>query len=478
MTKAELTYLNATDEDINSLPVSYAYFAEFASLYGRAYGVVTGEERGITGPDDEQLEGFVANNCVRRALYQGLLRVSEAAEQQIGYKLGTRYQTVQPKGWRGSGKIILIPGLEAVEVDRNWYEIPAGNTFDLNYYAQENLTLFLDGSTVIARVDSSLFENPTHAYLKNITQGNKKLVVDKTHSRYAELDTGDWLLPLTTNVAAVAVTDTVHAFHQRYIWATVTKPDVSSLPTNGSIKPVYPGTNQIVEHTVISEDDTTVTYRFPVWVLVHPAFADEADAIQWQAFPTYKFYPSLELRYVVEEAAYLELVWTEGDDQYTYQYDPDDPDAATLPRLEAVIVDAETGIVHLYANDYLVQDLTPYWYCACSCRRTKMPEHITVRIPVKVTVAALGNRHRGQVDRIREAVIAKVAAELPVEDCGCKNKVGYIKHQQDPYGNNYVNPFTGVEVVKTDYGNRHGQKTYDKVMEEVLIFRKPLRVGR
>lgn len=476
MSKANLTHLNATDQDINMMPVSYAYFAEYASLYGRMYGVLTGDDRGLTGPDGEVLQSFVANNCIRRAIYQGLLRVSQEAEKAVGYKLSERYFVATPEAWRGEGKVLLIPGIEAVEVEQNWYEIPEDNFVTLNYYAEENLTLEADGDLLFARISQTIFENPKFAILRNLSDNpQRRCFVDEAHPRYAEEDSGDWLLPLATNIVNVEIADIVSAYHLRDVTVVVTKPDISSLPEGGIIAPVYPGSNQAIPHEVVAEDDTEITYRFNVWVLVKPAFVDET--VDWERFETRKLYSEIELRYVVEEPAYLRMVWTEGNDQYTYQYDPDDPDADDLPRLEVILAQPSRGIVHLYANDELICDLHPYWQRACGCKRQKMPESVALYIPIKVSVESLTAPYRGQVDQIREAILARVAAELPMENCGCKNNVGFIAEQQREYGSAYMNPFTGVEVVKTDFGKRHGQRVYWEAMQKVRPFRKPVRVG-
>jgi hypothetical protein len=485
MTKANLQFvhqeLSLADryDLLNMMPVSYEDFAAYTHLYGRMYGVITGEERGITGPDGEHLRGFVANACLRDALYRNLLTISEATEQKIGYKLSERYLTLDIT-WRGADKILSpVPGLERLEVTRNWYEIEDESALvTINYYTEQDLILFEDAGVLIARVSRTLFANPAFVYLYDETEG-KMLDIDKQHLRYAERDGGDWLLPIITNVTAAVVTDTVHAFHQRHLEITVIDPDTSTLPESGEIKPVYPGTNQIIPHEIINAEDGETTYRFPLYVLVNSDFADDDDAIIWRRFETYKFYDKFELRYVVEEAEYLQMIWTEGDEQTIYQYDPDDPDEATLPRLKAVISDAANGTIHLYANDYLLRDLMPYWYQACNCRDRKMPQSVTLRIPLKVNPDYLSARHKQQIDVGRTAIISKVAAELPMEDCGCsETQIGFIYEQQKPYGKTYLNPYTGIEVVSTDYGMRHGQRIYDQMMHDMLIWRRPIRVGR
>lgn len=472
--KADLSFITATDHDINQLAVSYPYFAEKSHLYSRAYGMLTGEHRGITGPDEEHLRSYVVNDCLRREVVAGLWSVSNMAEKKIGYKLSDKYLVTSPEEWRGTAKVALYPGLEKLEVTLNYYDLETDVT--LNYWAQEGLTLYTDSGVVIARVDSEIFKNPSFAYLRNQTQGNKLIPIDKTHSLYGSKDGTDWLFPLTSNVVPSLVTDDINAYHTRYVTVTTLKPDISSYTEGGSIKPTYPDSDQIIPHRVVSETDSAITYQFDVWVLIDPSFQDET--VDWQRFETYKLYESFSLRYVVEEPEYLTVIWTEGDDQYTYQYDPDDEDAEDLPRLTAKIANHERGIVHLYANNKLLQDLTPYWHFICGGRRLKMPESLDVLIPVKTSVNALPERYSSQVDTIKEAILGKVAAELPVDDCGCRQDTGFIARQQGEYGNFYMNPFTGIEATKTSFGQRHGQQVYNQVMDEVQIYRTPIRVGQ
>ncbi len=486
MTQANLSFihqeipLSERWDLLNMMPISYQDFAEYAHLYGRMYGVVTGEERGISGPDGEKLRSFVANGCLRDALYRNLLTVSELTEQQLRYKLSERYLTIDIP-WRGAEKLQgEVPAIEKVEVERNWYEIEEDNLVTLNYYTDEDITLFTDGNSLLARVPRALFVNPNWVYLYDETE-NKMLEIETGHARFAEKLGSDWVLPILTSVTAAADTDAVHAIHQRHLDVTFVTPDVSDLPEDGEIKPVYPDTNQIIPHEVITSGVNT-TYRFPIYVLVDPAFADDDEAIIWRRFETYKFLEQFELRYVVEEAAYLELIWTEGDEQTVYQYDPVaeavDPND-TLPRLHVVISDAMRGVLTLYANDSMVRDLTPYWRSACGCGTRKMPQSAVLRIPIKVNPTLLPPPQRGQLDTIREAILAKVAAELPVEDCGCSpTQIGYIYEQQKPYGKTYLNPYTGIEVISTDYGMRHGQRIYQMTLENVLLWRRPIRVGR
>lgn len=482
--KADVRYVRdglsaqAKYDQINMMPVSYEEFATTSALFARAYGVITGEaQQGYTGPNRETLVSYVLNRCARSALYEQLLKTTQDLERLFGYKLSSRYMLLG-EPWRGNKIALPIPGATALEVERAWYYTDLLVAPD--YYIQEGITLFLDGDTLIARVSAELFENPKWAILRR-RDNHKNLNQDTSHARYGEYDAGDWLIPLATNTVAVVLADTIDAAHRRYVRLTVPKPlpVIADLPADAVFTPVYPGSNQIIPHEVISEDDDEIVYQFEVWLLVNPAFAEET--VNWEsAKDIYKFYREITFAYYAEVPAYLELIWTSGTCTTVYQYDPDDPDQATLPRLTATLADSSKSIVHLKANNALVTDLDPYWRACCEddCGCDTMPLTVTLKLKYKVEPQALPARLYDQIDDLETAIVHRVAAELPTADCGCElPDMGFIYENQLPYQDSYSNPFTGVEIVKRKYGTLHGQMVYSEKLENKQVYRRPIRLG-
>lgn len=475
--RADIRFLDAgrTDTEkydlINMLPVRFEQFAVQSNLFGRAYGVITGEETGYSGPEGEKLRSFVLNRCVRSALYQKLLEQSRETERIIGYKLGERYLRLD-EPYRGPKIALPSPGATALEVQRSWYETEL--TAEIEFFLEEGVTLFDDDSVIIAKVDREIFENPKWAVLRKRAD-NKVLIIDETHARYAEIDGNDWLLPITRN----ALVDTeVDAQHRRFVRCTLAKPlpDVEDLPEDALFVPVYPGTNQIIPHEVIDETEDEIIYQFDVWVLVAPGFQNET--VSWERFERYKFYQEIAFAYYAETACYARLIWGSGTEQVIYQYDPEDPDAATMPRLEVTLQDSARSIVHLNANCSLLSDLSPFWNWACGCRNRQMPQTVTLEICYKVEPEALPERLQSQIQDIQQGLIAKVAAELPTSDCGCPPPdVGFVTEMQFEYTHAYINHFTETHVVKREYGQLHGQWIYKAKLANKQIYRRPLRLA-
>lgn len=479
--KADVRYMRdgATAEEkydwINMMPVSFEAFAVESDLQFRAYGVITGEDTGYTGTNAEELRSFVLNRCARGALYRKLMEVTQETERTIGYKLSSRYLEMR-EVWRGEKIALPHPGATTLEVKRSWYYTDF--TAEINYYMQEGITLFLDGSTVIARVDASLFENPDWAILRR-RDNKKKLVIDTGHARYAEYDAGEWLLPLATNTVNVVVGDDIDVQHRRYVRLTIAKPlpeADETPPDDATFTPVYPGTNQIIPHEVFSEDDTEIVYQFEVWQLVNAAFAEETA--NWERADLFKFYREIPFAYYAEVPEYLQLIWGQGKCKTIYQYDPDDPDQANLPRLEAVLMDSTRSIVHLKANNQLVSDLSPWWRAACPCECGTMPMTVTLVLPYKVEPQALPHNLYEQIDDIETAILHRAAAELPISDCACvMPNMGFVWENQQPYQKHSMNAFTGVEITEDRFGALHGTLVYKSKMLNKQLYRRRIKAG-
>lgn len=446
---------------INTLPLSYQDFAERSGLYNRMYGVLSGLLKG-----DSISLSFVANNCVRTELWRTLIQVTEETESYVGFNLSPRYH-YEEIAYPYNGRFqALWPGISAINVAPSWSTITGYDAIAISAYTEENVSVALEASVPVATVAMATSPNPNNIYLRNRDNLDGAYAFEESSKKYPYRSGTDWKVGINTSQSNWNPGDDVSVQNREFVYVTVATPDTALYPTGASVYPVYPGTNQIIPEArprTVSGGNTTFT--FFLHALVDPAFFSEDPAADFITGHFYKLLETIELR-ALEEATQLptvkhslgqeELTYT-GDDQPTLRVDYGQDGIIQIERAQSFLADA------------VAEFTEEVDYCA--------PEHIKIGVWYKTHPTALSQKFSSQVTTVKNAMMYKTAAELPVEDCGCgfdESESNFIVRNQQA-GSEILSLYgTPVNVYK--YGNLLGQMRYAEAMNTVLRYQRDLRL--
>lgn len=450
------------EEMANTLAVSYQDFARRSSYFARLYGVLTGSDEG-----DKDAETFIVNACLRRALASSLFQVQTMTENQIKYNLSTRYH-VEELPWLEEGKFrTRWPGVVGMNVKRAWYSIDSCEKLLISPYIEENVYVSPDTEFPTVEVDASVVLDPDEVILREVDTNRKLHYLTSPDDRPYRQD-GMWVYKIDTQKSTWTAGTEINAQHKQLVYIDLPP---TTIPTGGVAEFVYPGTNQIIAQAKTSEslDNGDTRYWFFNYTLVRPEFTERVVNFEQAEF--YKLYEYISLKYWIEETIVAEILVGEGNDQQTFTFDPTD---TTNPQpFTIVMASGQHGIYHINYDMYdfaKVADVVPDF-------STIDPTTIKVKVYYKTDPTALPAKYQNQVPQIMDAMMYKIAAELPVDDCGCETKRGFIFAQQRAYADSYSNPFTGTEITRFNYGDLHGQVRYAEVMGSILHYPRVLRMS-
>lgn len=464
-TQAEL------DDLINDSPMSMLEFAQTSGLYSRFYGVLTGADEGLPMLDDQgqpaktgRWERFVFTNCTRQGYWKKAFEAIAEMEALVNHRLSKRY-VVETNPFPNSYVIQTeTPGVAALNVARSWTLLDAD--VPLSPMIATDITMeqpyIGDGDqTWYGRIASIDNPNPKDVFFRRNGKGTIVSVhTDDSHP--VERDGTDWLVPLDTRRTAYdPLTDVIDIQNKKFI--TVDIPIPVGLPAGAAVVPVYPGTRQIIPQ---AKERRTVggnwRFTFYIYTLVHPEFT--GSTVDLIAGEFYKLFPAIDFMYYREVAAEAVLIYTFGTETETY----------TSPALTASLVDGEKGIVHISYDNCQVTDPLAFPWCS---KWGTYPSKIQLRLSYRVEPQALSQKLRAQVPAMKNAIVAKVAAELPTQDCGCEVNVGYIFQMQTAFNDEYINTYTGMGVTRIKHGQLQGQIIFQQAKIKALIFHRQTQPG-
>lgn len=443
------------DTRINDLPMNEVEFAELTSLYGRLFGVLTGsrdgewlaitDEKGVR--KSEHGDRFTLNHCVRWQFPRIADGIVASTEAELGYALTERYHTEsQPMVTPLVKFQTKFAGVDVLNVGRSW-----GNVYEdvvVSPYMQEDVDVVLiNPGTYAARISSTLFVNPHEVFLRGTDGSLYPWFSDTTSPLRRDTLGGYWEMPLNSRVREYVPGTQINVQSKKYITVTVAEPDV---PDGAVVYPVYPGTNQKIPQAKPVEilGSGEWKYTFHIFTLVHPEFI--SDVVDLVVGEFYKLYPVIDFKYELVVAVAPQIVVIRGSDE-----------EILTPTL--TLVDAELGIFHLNYDTCLVA-----WRCLCQ----DWPKTVTLRYSYRTSPTKLSEKAQEAMGQIRDAVAARIAADLPTYNCQCPVPYGYIMQQQTAYTDSYIAIQSGVVVDKLKYGRLHGHLYYAEVMNEAPKYKR------
>lgn len=435
---------------VNELAISYIDFAINSFLFQRAYGVKTGSLEGAN------YQEFYVNNCIKEEVYRALWSIQEDTEDTVGFNLSDRYH-YEDIAWPSYGRTALKwPGLDTLNVQPVWSEVENYGPFDISPYVELDITVDVGGAT-IAHVDASFVDNPRDVILRKRSTGGA-YSIEWTKTGYPQYVSGEWLLPINTTITPYNPADEVDVQHRKYVFIDV-DPPASTECEDGIMHPVYYGTTQkIALAKPVETVGGKLRYWFYVYTLVNPAFISELVDLEVGEF--YKLYRQVEIKCLTETEVTPQLVRICGEENIE-SYD-----------LAVKIIDASHSIIQINVDD---DDFTEdcWWAKAIDDGRYCTEEQTAwrVRIYYKTTTSALPERLGRAISNLRRATIAKVAAELPTEGCGCELKSGFIFDKKQAYAEARTNALTGETIYNLQYGDLLGQIEYAQILGQTPIYR-------
>lgn len=443
---------DALYDTVNTLPVDYLRFA-LASHYGaRMYGVLNGAR---TGGSDGDPDTFLVNSCLRMSLWEVLVSVCQETENRLGFNLTSRYHTATTElsptmrlqvDWAGVEKTDVVPTFsEVVE------------TATIEPFIQTDLTAVVDGSITYVQVDGSLLINPQDAILRLHDNGGALDIL--LGQGYPKKVAGNWRIAINTRATPIPSGDTVDVQHRQLVFVDV--------ETEDNLLPFYRGTTQKIPLARPVEGldvDDTKRYWFYVYSLVDPAFYEDRE-IDLVAGEFYKLQLTIEFRTEAETPMYARITQKSlkpGDmdvDEWKAELVPIDPlrgvfDVKVLGKWE---IDPDTEEEILNTNRTYV----------CVNRGLYSTK---IAYAYKTNPSNLPDSTQQSIATVLTAILHRVAADLPLSDCGCETKRGFIAEQQKTYSLQLVTP-TGVQLMKTEYGDLHGHKVYAEKMSQVAALK-------
>lgn len=458
----------------NSIPIDFYAFANAVSLYARMYGVLTGAQEGSKPPKGSSItdkyNGFIANSCAVQNTWRKLFQVTVDTESRLNYCIRDEGYFVEDIPFPESGVMMLrLPGVAKLNVKRGWSDIIL--TGSVSPYFALNATVTFDGTVPIVHMSRDYVSNPNNVFMrKNSDDGAYKINEAYGVSRSAT----EWEVPVDTNSSGYDVAEQINLQHKKYVWVDIAEPTLPvGLPADSVFVPVYPDTNQIIPHEWEQVDASNRRYRFPIYALVDPAFMHREVNLINAEF--YKLLETVEFKYYYDEDAPLEAVYEIGNTQLSKTLD--DTGLTVPPYLTADLVEGSYGKIQLLhkntANTQFItlDELSTF---LCGDDPDVRIQNIRVRIYYKCTPDSLPEKLTHQLPSVRDAIVWKTAAELPIESCECSmTELGLIAEAQQVYADTFTNVFSGTTVSRFNYGDRHGQVVWATTMNNARIYSRP-----
>jgi hypothetical protein len=399
-------------------------------------------------------EDISINDCLRNNLWRKLHEVLVETEVRIGYNLAASYhyeEVVFPEFGKGKTR---WPGVSLFNVRPTWTAITGYGPFSISTLAVEDATVNNPGSQPIVLADASIFENPLDIQMRNGDTGNTYLPL--ALSGYPKRVGNNWEIPIDVKRSAFDPLAPVDLQHRKHLILDVDPPAAGSVPAAATVHPVYPGTNQVIPQAkparVLGNGKTR--YTFYIYALVHPAFRFETVNLERGEF--YKLYPEIEFKALSETSVQAEVIWTKGGTSKTIN-------VTLLPAF------TEDGVFHIVFENKVILDPMEMWV-TMKCDDQYTPESLKLRYWYKTDPTKLDEKYSRQVPALRTAICHRVAAELPILDCGCRVGAGFIFENQKRYDEISMKGYTGVEVRSSKFSDTFGRLRYEEILASQLFY--------
>lgn len=455
----------STDEDkwiaANEMPVDPYKFATMTHYNARMFGVLSGDDI------SEKYGTFVVNECVREALWRVLYDVQIYTENFVGYNLSRRYHREVMTYPLDPIVKVRWPGIDKIDVSPKW--VDHNLVINLSPFVQVSPTVVGTVDPVVT-LDHTLVSNPNDVILRQGATPYGAFPI-KRGVYPKRTVTLDWEVQVASNQVAYTPLDGIVVQSTKFAYVDV---DWTSMGVTGKIVPVFTGTHQRIPY--VREEPLTATssrFWFNIWALVDPAFATD-DQIDLISGNFYKLMPSIQFLEYQEATTKATLVITKRDDCCTDCADC--PDCQGEPvgtyQVGMRVVDASRGLVGFQIEGELVtvnNVTTLDTTSKCSVGKNSCYVY-TLTYHYFTDPSHLPIRAEGNIPNLIRAIMHRVAADLPIKDCLCEINYGFISECQQMYAT-MATTISGTNIVTNKYGNLHGHKVYQELINNAYVMK-------
>lgn len=442
---------------VNSLSVSYLDFAIESRYYNRMFGV--------TMPCDGDCDDgdFHVNSCLRESLWRTILAIQEQTENYVGYNFTDRYHTEIIEWTFRDYYKTAFPGISAIDIIPQWSTIAGATSVSFSPFIAEGLTPTVAGGYTYVAIPSFV-GNPNEVVLRSSdTNGIYVKLQDRNFPRRV----GDtWEIAIDIGITAYDG-EPINAMHCKYAFVDVDLEDLVPCE-DGVVYPVYPNTNQIIPQARPYETPEVGVrrYWFYLYTLVDPVFEGQIVDLEQNDF--YALLTEIEFRCLTEVSQKGILTKTcDCNDPYSNCNCED-----TVYQVSVTIDNAAMGIVSFCVDGKFNDDDELIDLAACEKPLLyDGSSSYQLIFSYKTSPDFLPVKFKNSINILRRAMMHRIAAELPVRDCCCELKKGFIFEQQRTYGTEKTNPFTSEVSMSFKYGDMHGQRVYADLLSTVPLFK-------
>lgn len=433
---------------VNQLPVRLLDFVQIAGLKNRGYGV-------RTWADPDKWERDWLNGCARTHLWRLLYAEQQNLFTEKRITLVPTYHFEEHMWTPGKALQLRFPFISAINVIRAFTSV-----------GSVSVSPYIASSLPVAAV-STFFEtlvprNVVHSIEKVWFREDKtfesapvqylRKPIDQTGYPYAS--GSDWGFALGGDVNALS---TVHAQDSDYTYIDI-DPVANKVITD--IVFMHPDQDQEMMQALSPQSVTVLgvpkwRYWFYYWMFKRPEYYDLQIDMSEES-PFRYFYDTLRYGYYTETE-------TPG---VLYAYDETcSPDAQVDLTYDFMIkiVKASEGVV--LGNPVKLNPDTGEYdvdWCQLEGRPYK------VKVYYKTDINKFGLYISG-TQYLKQAICAKVAANLPIEECDCGfAENNYITHMREDLPEIIPVPFS-QPLANYKYGRRRGDQEYTNLLQRIIL---------
>lgn len=452
----------ADEEDLmwflNFLPVKLIDFAVLSNLEARAYGVKTYCD---TCRDDSDCpERQWLNQCARDHVWDILVSVQQNLMALKRVTLGPTYHTETALWYPGKMLQTKFPYIESINVQPVFTEL---DVVSVSPFIATSLTTNATANFVEAKVPLDVVHNPVDVVMReesmqfNATAWHMRIPLDSQWG-YPFKNATDWTYAMQKDVNLAS---DLNAQDCNYVFVDI---DPVADQVISDIVFMHPEQDQLIPQVLPPQTIVATNkwrYWFYYWTLKRPEFADDkVDLTLEKEFD--KFYD--ELRYgIIEEETAPATILLKPTDCCTTSFE--DVERLAMGN----IYEGEQGVVYFEsARENTDTDPVTYERLCYDCSGLCDGHPYKIRFSYKTNPYHYGMYIAG-IEQMRRAIVAKVAANLPLETCNCSLIEGsYIDRMREELPQVVYQPMM-QPMFYTDVGWRRGDREFAHAMNNLSI---------
>lgn len=433
---------------VNQLPVRLLDFVVMTGLKNRGYGV-------RTWGDPEKWERDWLNGCAREHLWRLLYTEQQNLFSSKRLTLVPTYHFEEHMWTPGMPIRLKFPYVTAVNVTRTFTQVASVSVSPYiksgiavtpvsTFFEAEVPKEFVHNIQKVWFRESKMYENAPVQYLRK-----------PTHERgYPYTDGSNWAWALGTDVSALSVVD---AQDSDYVYIDI---DPVANKTISDIIFMHPDQDQemlqaLSPQAVTVGVDPKWRFWFYYWMFKKPEYADTQVDLSEES-PFRYFYETLRYGYYTE---------TETPGKVWVHDESCAPNPLTDPNYDFMLklTKGEDGVALGYPVK-LNADTGDYEYNISQLEGTPYK----IRVYYKTDINEFGIYVAG-TGYLRQAIAAKVAANLPIEECDCGfSENSYITRMREDLPEIIPVPFA-QPLANYKYGRRRGDQEYAHLLQHVSV---------